>query len=373
MTRFEAIVAIQILLAATLAATGGAQIDPGDLHAVAGERKASWSEGQVRAGGSTDHGPSIWNNNAVQAWWGSPSTDYINLDWGRLPAPSSGLADHIIDGFTFKYGTNNLDPQGEAYAIYFFDSCTGWGNIGIPEATFAFQGLPNAYGLPSLPPGQGWIWAITVDLEGSGDTFPLNQRFGQAHVRMSTPTSGWTGPALGWPPNMHGNGPTGTDCAFSIYFPNGNYNGTWWFGGYPSWVTWPGELFGTEGQANMAFYGVGALGNDASLYATGSFTAGGQLRFLLKKNGSLLDGHLLASFVKRSHYYGLPHDVTSLTGSPISTFPYPMLEDPVGDFCRLALTVPPQFGSTTVYFQGILGDAPLPQPPIDASNGLQAN
>jgi len=280
----------------------------------------------------------------------------------------------VIDGFTFTYGTNNMDPAGESFAISFFDSCTGWGNLGIQEAGFFFSGLPNcAYGPSGLPPGYGSVYCISVDLEGTGYEFLLNEDFGIGHCRTATPLMGGTGPALGSPANMNGNGPTGTEDAFDIYFPDFTYNGSWYFGGYPYWATWPAELFGTEGEADMTFCGVGARGNEAGLFAAGLVAGGQRLRFLLRKNGLDLDGHLLASYSFANQYLGGAYDVTRLVGDLIPCFPKAMSDDPVGDFCVFDATVPLHYGGGTVYFQGLLCDRPLRSPPLDASNGLRAN
>lgn len=98
-------------------------------------------------------GPMIWNNMAVTGgWWSGPSTDYLNLDWGILQDQGNDLPDEVIDGFTFFYGTNNRDPAGEDISVYFFDSCTGWGNRGVQEAGFLFTGLPNALSFGTMPP-----------------------------------------------------------------------------------------------------------------------------------------------------------------------------------------------------------------------------
>jgi len=340
---------------------------------VKGVRHATWKDGEIRPGPAPDSGPSLWNNMAKRAWWSGPRTGYINLDWGKLPEPTSGLPDHVIDGFTFTYGTNNWDPAGESFAISFFDSCTGWGNLGIQEAGFLFSGLPNSYGGPSgLPPGYGWVWSISVDLEGTGYEFLLNEDFGMGHCRTATPLMGGSGPCAGYAPGTSGNGPTGTENAFDIYFPNLTYNGSWYFGSYPTWATWTAELFGTEGWGDMTFYGVEAPGNDAKLYATGAFAAGGSLRFLLRKNGLDLDGHLLASHSYANNYIGGVYDVTRLVGDLIPCFPKTMTDDLVGDFCVLDGIVPLHYAGGAVYIQGILGDRPLGSPPLDASNGLRA-
>jgi hypothetical protein len=357
-----------LLLAAVFA---GAAIGQTEMGEVAGVRHAVLKDGELSPGGDPDYGPMIWNNLAVLSWWATPDTGYLNLDWGKLPIPSSGLDDHVIDGFTFIYGSNNMDPAGETWAVDFFEGCTGWGSLGVPEAGFVFNGLPNGYGLPPVPYSHGWIWSITVDLEDSGYEFLLGHDLGHGLSRLSSPQTGWTGPAIGAPPNTHGNGPTGTEMAFSIYFPNGTYNGTWWFSGV--WVTWPAALFGTEGEANMTFYGVGAQGNDAGLYAAGSFSAGSSLHFMLRRNQLPLDGYLAASLSSASNYFGGAWDVTRLVGGLTAGSPLLMRPDSIGDFCFTDVDVPLQYSNLTVYFQGLLATRPLIQPPLDASNGLRAN
>ena len=133
-----------VLTAAWLAS---AQVDiRGDLEEIWGVRSARWVDGVIVPGDGQDSGSSIWDNTGFSAWWSGNDTAYINLDWGRLPPAGSGLDDLVIDGFTFSYGTNNWDPTGESYTVYFFDSCTGWGNLGVEEAGFLFMDLPNGYG-----------------------------------------------------------------------------------------------------------------------------------------------------------------------------------------------------------------------------------
>jgi len=279
----------------------------------------------------------------------------------------------VIDGFSFKYGTNNMDPAGESIAMYYYDRCTGWGNLGVQESAFFFSGLPNGYPLPPLPPGYGWIWAIYVDIADSGYEFPLDGEFGRGFIKLNTPTMGGTGPPTGSAPNWYGNGPTGTEDCFDIYKPNGTYNGTWFSSGWDFWATWPGEIFGSEGAANMTYYGVDARGNDAGLYAAGDFTGDGTVRFMLQKNGLPLNGYLTASLSSMNQYIGGAYDIARLVGNPIPTSSLMMDIPPVGDFYALDVVVPEQYAGITVYFQGILGDLPLIQSPIDASNGIKAN
>ncbi len=358
-----------ILVLAAIVSTASAQTD---LATGIGERRILLENGTARSGGGLDSGPSIWNNSGTSGlWWGSMETGYIALDWGKLPVPASGLPDHVVDGFTFFYGTNSRDPLGEEFAIYYFDQCTGWGNMGVQEAGFHLTGLPNGRYLPTLPPGSGWIWTVTNDLTGTGYEFLLGRDIGHAYARLNDPATGWTGIVLGLPPNQGGNGPTGTQYAFDLYYPSGKYNGSWWFS--TGWATFCAELFGTEGQGNQTFYGVGAAGNDAALYASGVFAGGETVHYLLRPNDSGSNGYLAASFQDANVYLGGVHDVTRLVGNLIPGFPRAMISPAPGDFFVLPVQVPHSHGSATVYFQGVHGDLPLSQPPIDASNGLRAN
>ena len=353
------------LLTAFLSGSVQAQNRASELMKADGGSTVQWKNGEIVPGGFPDRGGSLWNNMAITLWWGSCDTGYINLDWGKLPVPSSGLPDHLIDGFTFAYGTNNCEVDKEEWAVYFFDSCTGWGNTGIMESGFVFTGLP---GQPWWP--YSWIWSIQVDLAGTGYEFLLGHDFGLGLSRLRTPLMGLTGPTVGDMPNTSGNGPTGTENVFDIYYPDFIYNGSWWFGtGF--WATWPAELFGTEGEADMTFYGVGAPGNDTGLHAAGSFSGGGSLLFLLRENETGLDGCLAASFQQTNHYLQ-NLDVTRLVGGFVAGFPRPM-QAAVGDFHFLRGTVPPRYSGCTIYFQGVLGASLPVQPPLDASNGLRAN
>ena len=192
--------------------------------------------------------------------------------------------------------------------------------------------------------------------------------------RQHTPLLGSTGLLIGDKPGMSGNGPTGTENAFDIYYPGGVLNGTWWFGAYPPyWATWSAELFGTEGAGNMSFNGVGATGNDAGLYVTGDFAAGETIHFLLRRNGLASNGHLLASLKELNQYIGGAYQMTRLVGAPAPGFPKAMNAPAIGDFYVSNVAIPPTFGNVAVYFQGVLSDPPLVQPPIEASNGLRAN
>jgi|GEM_PF-1248937 len=360
---------LTILISAALIAALSAQssIDIFEVQKPAGERCVTWSNGTVVPGDGFDYSTSIWNNTAVSGWWSGVTTGYLNLDWGHM-ASVSVMPDALIDGFLFKYGTNNVDPAGESINCYYFDQCTGWGNLGIQAAGFGFGGLPNCYGLPSLPPGYGWIWSVTVDLESSGYEFLLNNDsgFGQAFSMPAPSLMGATGLVIGLSGGFGGNGYTGTADAFDIYYPNGAYNGTWYFGGYPYWATWSGELYGHAGCRNMEFYGVGAQGNNLHLYTTGVYpdeTA----RFFLAANGMSAQGWLLASVSSSNQYYPT-YGITRLVGGLAPGFPKLMDAAFIGDFWTTAINIPQQYSGLEAYFQGIVGG---PIPVQGASPGLK--
>jgi len=293
----------------------------------------------------------IWNNSAYSgSWFSDVRSGYVYLDWGKLTDQGNNLPDEVIDGFKFTYGTNNMDPTGESFSVYFFDSCTGWKSLGVLEAEFSFYGLPNGSGLPPLPPGCGWAWTIAVDLEGSGDEFLLNHDFGHALSRWSIPTMGDTGFLIGLPGGFGGNDYTGTEDAYDVYynlFP-GSHLGTYDFGGLPLWATWPSELYGAQDPAwGMTYYGIGATGNNGALYVTGSFSVGGSVHFLLKRNG-VYDPLYLGVSLGTTGGPSLP-PATRLIGPLFSPPPFLMFPHDTGDFNVYDITPPP--GSYTVYFQ----------------------
>lgn len=324
------------------------------------------------------YGASIWNNQAVTAWWSGVDTDYINLDWGILSDAGNNLPDEVIDGFVFKYATNNLDAAGEDFEIYYFDSTTGFGNTGIQEAGFLFTALPNAATFGTLPPNYGWIVTVTVDIEGTGYEFLLGQQIGNAYVRASTPASGSTGIAIGAPGLAGGNSLTGTEDAFDTYYPNGLYENTWFFGGgYPAnpWATFPGELFGAQDPAvNMQTGGIGAQGNDSGLYGIGSWTGGNSVDFLLRNGDQAtagLPGWLLASLNLNIQYYPAPVDVTLFLRLPFAA-QFQMAPDGIGDFFRYTQNVGAGIAGLRVYFQGAI-TAFGPIAPADLSNPYASN
>ena len=339
---------------------------------VSGEREASLSLGD---GSGPRYGSASWENMAGSPYFCVAHTDYIFLDWGVLRDQGNGLDDEVIDGFRFNYATNDDDPSGLSWAIYFYDSCTGWGDYSlIPESGIHFQGLPNAYG---LPPGN-WGWNISVNLEGSGYEFLLGEEIGVGHVLAENIAPAVAGPGLGKPPLIGGNGDTGTEDVFSQYYPNGNLKGTFWYGGYPAhpYSTWRVELRGASDPAqNTSYAGIGLQGNITNLYTIGSWTNGGQVRFLLRKNGMPQSGAVLANTSYNWPPLYLPaHDVTLVPTMPFLAALH-MIPDYIGDFDSYTLTVGPAIENMKIYMQGGISDyfSGGPVPPIDLSQAVVSN
>jgi len=183
-----------------------------------------------------------------------------------------------------------MDSAGESMAVYYFDAATGWGNKGVQQAGFGF-----------------------------GD-----------------------------------NGFTGTEDAFDIYYPNGTYNGTWYFGGYPNWATWSGQIMGSGVAAHMSYYGIGAQSNHGHLYTSGSFSASGAgAHFMFALHGQSASGELAASLTPSSQY--IPSmGITRLVGPIAPGFPTPMSYAFIGDFSTYDITPPAQYVGVTAYFQAVI-------------------
>jgi hypothetical protein len=165
---------------------------------------------------------------------------------------------------------------------------------------------------------------------------------------------------------------TGTENSFDIYFANGTYNGSWYFGAYPNWATWCHTLFGGQDPAtNMAYYGQGSQGNQAMFLSAGNWSAGTDVTFYLRKNGSALPGWLLASGQGQSQY--IPSlDLTRLVGGFAGGTPTAMSPSFAGDYDVLTVTIPNVAGTMRIYTQGAI-TALNPIPPADASNGIYSN
>jgi|GEM_PF-925359 len=358
---------------------------------------ASLAVGQVRVGEVLDAGETGWatydiktkqwqastpeggrygnlvfdNHASAHTYWnmGYENLHYIALDWGKMQPSATGLSSEIIDGFEFRFSTNDHGTAGIMMDIHFYDGCTGWGNLGFVQAVFPFTGLPNA---AHLPPGVNKNWVITSDLEGTGYEFLLGSEIGWAHVYHNGMGIGGdpaTGPVIGKKPFAGGNGDTGTDNAFDIYYPNGNWSNTYWFGGSP-WATWPLRLWGGE-EYNTTYYGQGSQGNFSELYVAGGWYGSNTLTFLMR-NPSHLQSYILPS-LKQNNVYVPSHDITRLVGlilgGPVMR---PMSPDPVGQFDRGYVTLPATVPQIAVYFQGAaftIGSVP----PIDMSNGIKYN
>jgi hypothetical protein len=307
-----------------------------------------------------DAGSTIWSNFPVQGWW-DRTQGYLVLDWGLLDLPPTGMPDEVVDGFSFAYATNNMDPAGDDIALFYFDDCTGWGNLGVQVAAFLFTGLPNGYGLPSLPPGNAWVWTISTDLAGTGYEFLLNRQFGQL-MDCRSPTMGSTIPALGSPHLMS----TGL---LDLYSQAGVYCGTWLS---PTGGNMAKELYGPRAPAGgMTYYGIGAQGNQAALYTSGDWAAGQDVHFMLRKYGMTQPSWLLASLQQANRF--IPQlDLTILVGPLVGGTPRMMSPNNYGDFDFLDITIPNVAGSMRIYMQGAITNL-TPIAPADCSNGVYSN
>ncbi len=182
---------------------------------------------------------------------------------------------------------------------------------------------------------------------------------------MNTPTMGATGLTVAGP------GP-GSENRFDIYYPNGTYNGSWWFGS-TNWASWSQALYGPRASASgMTYFGAGAAGNDAGLMTYGDWASTSGVDFILTKHGFDAPGYLLASLQTKNQYMPPPYDATRLVGGLGGNTPWLMIDNVPGDFCEYHLTVPAQYMNATVYFQGALTDM-SPVVPIDMSNGVRSN
>ncbi len=340
------------------------------LLPVTGESHLTIDASGRRSDTRLSHGSSIWNNLAYSGWYSRMTSGYIWLDWGELADQGNGLPDEVIDGFTFAYATE-YNPD-ITWAVYFFDSCSGWGDPStVPEAGFVFTGLPS--GNPWWPI---WGWTVTVDLTGSGREFLLG---GQIGIGQSMITPGIIcGAMIGYPPDVAGNGPTGTEDAFDILYPSGAHCGTYWFGGYPAapYASFIFELFGASDPATgTAYSDIGLQGNDAALYTLGEWADGETVRFLLRKNGMAQDGWIAANWIRYWQPWHLPGlDITLVPRIPFPVV-LPMTPDPVGDFARCTHTVGTAGAHLRIYLQGAITDyfngGPLA--PVDLSNTVVSN
>jgi hypothetical protein len=332
------------------------------------------------------YGTQILNNLAVTAWWSGLSTDYYNLDWGWMN-DTNLLADEVIDGFAFVYGTNNTDVAGEDFSVYFFDSCTGTGYMGVQETGFGFTGLPNAATFGTLTPGWGWVVTVTVDIEGTGYEFLIGKEWGMAVQRNSTPMLGSTGIALGAPELYGGNSCTGTLDRFDTYYPTGGYENTWFTGnGYPAapWFTFPSAFYGGQDPAaGMTYVAIGGhQGNDSGYYSIGSWSSGGTVDYMLRKNGMKtaggqpLPGWILVQLTSYgpNGFYMAGLDITIYPTHPFLV-ELPMAPDSIGDFDRRHQVVGAGIANARIYLQGAMTSffAGGSLTPIDCSNGLFSN
>ncbi len=338
---------------------------------VAGETQLTIDASGNRLDSRSRQGALIWDNMAQTSWFSSMTARYIWLDWGELADQGNGLPDEVIDGFSFAYGSE-YSYVSISWAVYFCDSCTGWGDMSlIQEAAFVFSGLPAGGS------GSGyWGWVVSVDLTDSGEEFLLGNKIGIGQSLLTPDLI--CGPKITRPPNVGGNGPTGTENSFDIRFPNGNHKGTYWFGSYPAhpWASFRFELYGASDPALRTTYaGIGLQGNDAALYTLGEWAAGESVQFLLRKNKMVQDGWLATNTAYYSTPVYLPNfDITLVPRIPFLAM-VRMTPDPDGDFDRYTFDVGSTGANLRFYIQGGITDffSGGPLAPVDLSNVVFTN
>lgn len=350
------IAVLAVALVATAAAQNTGQVAKGEgfgLHNAAFDGAGN----RIEYPGSR-YGASIWNNYAWSGWFCFYKTQYVNIDWGILSDHGNGMPDEIVDGFKFNYCTDYADPAGLDWNVFFYDSCTGWADYSmVQEAGFIFTGLPNSY---NLPPNVYWSWNVWFNLSGYGSEFLLGSEIGIGQECVTPmPGNEQCGATLTLPPLKGGNDDTGTEDAWDLWQPNGNFFGTYWFGGYPAnpYASYMFNLYGPGDPAvNTSYKGIGMQGNEASLYVFGSWTANNVVTFLLRRNGLTEAGGLIAS----TGFYWPVNYMPGLDVTLVPTMPFlatvSMAPDWVGDFDRLELPVGSYLSTMTLYIQGGITD-----------------
>lgn len=214
------------------------------------------------------------------------------LDWGDIGRGTTDPLSTDIDCYVFAYATTVRGATSTVLGLTavnsWYDDESGFGDTTFsPVTAIGVTDLPGA--TPSLPPGFGSGWIITVDLSGSTLTFTLagadedaggTSDFGYSYSfdqTAITGTQGLLGPllilpfengpeGLGFPTGANGTS-YGVEDAFDIY-ANGpavggtghditDYLGTFFFGGWvfgvpvtdPAFVpfsSFPMTLFGPE-------------------------------------------------------------------------------------------------------------------------------
>lgn len=299
----------------------------------------------VKSMGAQRYGSVIWDNSAGSGWFSSMTTNYMWLDWGKTPQINL-MPDEVIDGFMFSYATDAVG--GISWSMYYYDSCTGWGDYSIvQEAGFSFTGLPDATG---LPPGY-WGWLITVDLAGTGYEFLMGYELGIGH---SLNTAGVTcGPRL-----INGSlAAPGAEDAFDIIDPFGGIVGTYWFGGYPAnpYASFVAQLMGgSDPSVGCTYAGIPLQGNNTGLYCVGTWAYGSYNNFLVRMNGATTAAGVFFNFTQSVTWYaGVGKTaVPTVAGA----FKIPFGASYTGDYVIFPFNCGPGAVAYTWYIQGVVSD-----------------
>jgi hypothetical protein len=341
-------------------------------------------DGYKTYGSQARYGSYIWNNMANDGWFTGFTYNYLFMDWGSLPDANNGLPDEVADGFQFVYATGGNQPGGVTWIVYYFDEATGFGDVNwLQEAGFIFTGLPDAAGLPA----GYWGWTVTVDLAGGGYEFLVADRtstlvesgLGVAQVNLYVNPLTVTGGTLTLPPFIGGNGDTGTTDAFDIFYPTGGYKGAYFFGGWPlnPYGSFQNGLFGASDPAlGTKSIGNGLLtGNEASIYATGSWALNGVVDITLRMNKLTQAAALAANTAFTYPLFYLPGlDVTVVPTYPFLAAP-PMTYIYTGDFTKKYFpSIGGGIATLTLFLQGgisnFFASPPGPAAPMDFSRNV---
>ncbi len=102
--------------------------------------------------------------------------DFSLIDAGRLPGPTSAVADgfietYVVDTLTFGYCTDQVGPTiGATFNLYeSYDPCDLI--LTSPGSPFTLSGTFVGTGLPGAAAGAVACWTVTLDLAGSGQEF----------------------------------------------------------------------------------------------------------------------------------------------------------------------------------------------------------
>ena len=339
-------------------------------------------------------------------WW-SASSDWSQtavVDWGFIWAvDTNGLADEAIDGFQFKYVTNNITTAGMTWGLLFWDQATGWNDtLKVQEWGVLFSGFPSHATSPATWFATGWTFTFDLAVNDLSGMFLMDKGDENTKINDGVEFGFWNlttnvvspnppvTPLWGFTLAKPDSGPSGiiapdanfaqSDDGYCRYDSSFNYLGTFWFGGYTvggipaANAYW--ELYAGGPAANTIYGPVGGLkGNDSSLYTAGNWATGGNAHFMMKLNQMTQVPYLCATLKTNVFYYGGAVDLTRIFPIPIP-WRKGMTADSIGDFATYDWTNMGAFvGTKTIYFQGLITNKFTTgiAVPSDATNYVKTN